>query len=605
MSTLREGLSPGAGEAGSGSGTGLPVQQEGQRRRAGLTGFRGLISRHLLFCAALVLAVVPRAIAMLGYRPAVLFRLDTFDYLWDAVHLQPNPVNPSGYALFLALLRPFHSLALIAGLQHVMGLGIAVLVYAVLRSRGVSGWLATLAALPVLFDPGQLLIEQFVMADIVALLLMVASFAVLLVRRVPSVWRSVTAGLLMGASTIVRPTTLPLIVLVAVYLLVQHAGWRRALAALLAGAAPVAGYALWFSTAYGGFNLTNSNGLFLWSRTMSFANCAVIKPPADLQALCPTAQPGSLSQPVPAKRQLPKAYLWTHTAWMWQPPSAGIVPDTSAFTQANNARALRFAVLAIKAQPLAYARVIAHDVKQPFIGNNQLRFPVSQMVSSSLSTRDHTYAVAAIRAYTGTTAGVAPYLGYQFGVRLVPPYAALIKDYQRVIFFPGQLFGVVLAIGLVGIFLPRRRTSAAALLWLSAVIAIVLPIAEHEYTYRYVIPAVPLVCMAAALAFRDLSQDRQAVLGPAGTADPQLAEPPAENPPAERDSHAGPGGHLAQDGYPAQDSQPAQAGPTTAQAGQVPPGSQVQQTGQAAQDSQAATQADYPERGGRPEPAAG
>jgi len=34
-------------------------------------------------------------------------------------------------------------------------------------------------------------------------------------------------------------------------------------------------------------------------------------------------------------------------------------------------------------------------------------------------------------------------------------------------------------------------------------VTVVLPIAEHEYTYRYVIPAVPLACMAAALAFAD------------------------------------------------------------------------------------------------------
>jgi hypothetical protein len=64
-----------------------------------------------------------------------------------------------------------------------------------------------------------------------------------------------------------------------------------------------------------------------------------------------------------------------------------------------------------------------------------------------------------------------------------------------------------MATGLAGIIIPRRRTAAAALLWISAVITRVLPTAEHEYTYRYVIPAVPLVCMAAALAFRDRGAD--------------------------------------------------------------------------------------------------
>lgn len=49
---------------------------------------------------------------------------------------------------------------------------------------------------------------------------------------------------------------------------------------------------------------------------------------------------------------------------------------------------------------------------------------------------------------------------------------------------------------------PRRRTAVAALLWASAAILTLLPIAEHEYTYRYVLPAVPLACIAAAIALR-------------------------------------------------------------------------------------------------------
>ena len=66
---------------------------------------------------------------MLGFRPAMLFRLDTFDYLWGAVHLSPNVVNPSGYSLFLWLLLPFHSLVLVAAIQHLLGLGVATMVY--------------------------------------------------------------------------------------------------------------------------------------------------------------------------------------------------------------------------------------------------------------------------------------------------------------------------------------------------------------------------------------------------------------------------------------------------------------------------------------------
>jgi hypothetical protein len=487
-------------------------------RRVGLAA---LIRGNLLFTVALVAAAVPRVIVMLGYQPAILFKLDTFDYLWDAAHLKPNPVNPSGYTVFLWLLKPLHSLAFIAGLQHLLGLVAAVLVYAVLRRFGVRPWVSTLAVLPLLFDPAQFLLEQLIMADLLAMVLMIAAFAVLLLADRPSVLRGAIAGLLMGASATVRPTTLPLIVFLAVYLLVRRSGWRQAVAVLLAGALPLVAYLAWFSAVFGSFNLTNSNGLFLWSRTMSFANCATIKPPADLVALCPDQQPGA-----PATgRLLPKLYLWDHAAWMWKNAApSGIVPDTAAFTAANNKRAQDFAIRAIEAQPLGYLHAVAKDVATPFTSKDTFPFPVTQERPAGLGPANRRYADAAVQAYVGSTAGITPYLGHHLGSHLVDPWARLIRGYQRVIFMPGPLFAVIVAGGLVGFLLPRRRTGAAILLWVSAAVTVILPIAEHEYTYRYVIPAVPLACMAAALAFARTGRAPEAapavVAGPAAEPSP-------------------------------------------------------------------------------------
>jgi hypothetical protein len=480
----------------TGIGTGARAGRPGRRLRAWLPG---LVRRHRLFSVVLGLSVVPRVIVMLGFQPAVLFKLDSYDYLWDAAHLRPNPVNPGGYTVFLWLLAPLRSLTLIAALQHLAGLAVAIMVYAVLRRFGVRPWIATLACVPVLFDPAQFLLEQLIMADMLALLLMVAAFAVLLLRDRPSVPRSAVAGLLMGASAVVRPTALPLIAALAVYLLAKRAGWRRVCALLAAGALPVVAYMSWFAAVYGSFNLTNSNGLFLWSRTMSFADCATIKPPADLLALCPNRQPGAPA----AGRLLPKQYLWNHSAWQWKSPAvpAGIVPDTAAFTPANNARALRFAVKAIEAQPIGYAGAVARDVAIPFLSADMFAFPGTQPALSSLGASNRRYALAAVQAYAGSTAGIGPYLGHHLGTRLQEPYAHLIRGYQRVIFLPGPVFALIVAIGLAGILIPRRRSGAAVLLWACTVVTVVLPIAEHEYTYRYVIPAVPLACMAAALAW--------------------------------------------------------------------------------------------------------
>jgi hypothetical protein len=486
--------------------------------RGWAAGLPALILRHRLFSAALVLAAVPRVIAMLGYQPAILFKLDTYDYLWDAAHLQPNVVNPNGYSLFLWLLKPAHSLALVAGVQHVLGLASAVAVYAVMRRFGAPAWTGTLAAVTLLFDPATFLSEQLIMADLLAMVLMIMAFAVLLLRDQPSVPRVAVAGLLLGASAVVRPTTLPLIFFFGVYLLLRRAGWRRVLSVLAGGVLPVAAYLCWFAAAHGSFNLSNSNGLFLWSRTMSFANCSVIKPPADLVALCPAEQPRQRAIGAAAPRLLPKVYLWDHSAWLWRgEPSTGVVPDVAAFTPANNQRALRFAVKAIEAQPLSYARAVAKDVATPLISRDVFPFPGPvQPRLTDMATVNRAYALAAVQAYTGSTAGIGPYLGHPLGTRLVEPYAHLLRGYQKVIFVPGPLCALVVALGLAGIVLPRRRVGAAVLLWVSAVVTIVLPIAEHEYTYRYVIPSLPLACMAAALAWT-----RRPQADPAGQ--PELA----------------------------------------------------------------------------------
>jgi len=490
--------------------------------RAWLAGLPGLVRRHRLFSAAVGLSIVPRVITMLGFQPAILFKLDSYDYLWGAAHLRPNLVNPSGYSVFLWLLRPFHSLALIAGLQHVLGLAAAVMVYAVLRRLRVRGWIATLAAATVLFDPAQFLMEQLVMADLLAFVLMVAAFAVLLLRDRPSAARCAVAGLLMGASAVVRPTTLPLIVFLAAYLLLSRAGWRRACLVAVAGAVPVLGYMSWFAAVSGSFNLTSSNGLFLWSRTMSFANCATIKPPPDLLALCPDRQPRQRARPAGSPRLLPKVYLWDHQAWMWTSgaaPAGGIVTDTAAFTAANNRRALRFAVRAIEAQPLGYARAVARDAAQPFTSNDTFPFPgPGQPSIATLGPANRRYALASVRAYAASTAGIGRYLGHRLGARLIQPYARLIRGYQRLIFLPGPLFALIIAAGLAGILIPGRPRPAAVLLWVSAVVTVLLPVAEHEYTYRYVIPAVPLACMAAALAVAGRRRETEA--GPAAEAPP-------------------------------------------------------------------------------------
>jgi hypothetical protein len=294
---------------------------------------------------------------------------------------------------------------------------------------------------------------------------------------------------------------------------------------------------------------------------MSFANCSVIKPPADLQALCPDRQRGVPVRPA-ALRPQPKVYLWDHLAWQWQPPSTAFVPDTAAFTTAKNARALRFAERAVLAQPLAYAFVVAQDSVRPLVASDTFPFPVTQPTPAGQPPANYRYELGAVRSYVGTTAGIGPYLGHHLGARLQQPFARLVRVYQQLIFLPGPVFALILVVGLVGIMARRRHAAVAALLWLSAVITIVLPVAEHEYTYRYVVPAIPLACMAAALAFAARPAASTPGSGTPGSGTPGSGTPGSgtpgsgtPGPGAAGPGAAGPGAQAAAGPQPAPESE--------------------------------------------------
>ena len=148
--------------------------------------------------------------------------------------------------------------------------------------------------------------------------------AILIVRPKPTIWQAVIVGLLVSWASVIRGNGAPVFVIILAFLLIQRVGWKVFTACLAAFAVPLLGYALIFFSEYGQLNITNSTGLFLWSRTMSFANCAIIKPPADLVPLCPQNQPDHPTSPAPAwsvnallNERSPADYLW----------AAGAVPD--------------------------------------------------------------------------------------------------------------------------------------------------------------------------------------------------------------------------------------------------------------------------------------
>ena len=134
------------------------------------------------FIVALAAGAGLRLVAMVGYPGALWFAGDSYVYLGAALRLQPNLSKTTGYSVFLHALEPFHSLTLVAGLQHLMGLAVAVMIYLLLRRNRVSKRWATIATLPVLLDGFVIEDEHMVMAEALFTFLVMLSMLLILWR---------------------------------------------------------------------------------------------------------------------------------------------------------------------------------------------------------------------------------------------------------------------------------------------------------------------------------------------------------------------------------------------------------------------------------------
>jgi hypothetical protein len=273
--------------------------------------------------------------------------------------------------------------------------------------------------------------------------------------------------------------------------------------------------------------------MFLWSGTTSFANCAIIKPPADLRPLCPPQKPAAPAWSVQALLDAPAPanYLWASDAWWRHDAHPG-------FNSYNSKLAMRFAILAIKAQPLDYILTSARDGMLVFLGTDR---PLSIQAMSftsepRLATPLPSYYAHDLSVYAGTTTNTHP----------VEPYAYVMFLYQEPVYFPGVVFFAVLVAGFVGLIRKRRQWGGpAALPWALAAVSLVLPALLKESLYRYAMVAIPLACLAAGLAFiRQRPQPSPVAAGP------PLPRQPDDETPAAYQGIAAPAPRRPDDGSP-------------------------------------------------------
>ena len=488
---------------------------------------RELVARHPQFAVALAAGAVLRLMTMIAYPGAIWFSGDSYVYVGSALRPgmanatgywrflrdvlpRPDLSKTTGYSLFLRLLLPFHSFTLVTGLQHLMGLGIGVMVYVLALRAGVPKLWATLATLPVLLDGFEIEDEHMVMAEaLFTFLVMLALLLILWRYRTP--WpTALVAGLLIGGAVDVRSEGLPLLVLFPAFMIYRaiRQGWKKwrgwvAAVALAVGClAPVAAYAGYFHHWYGSYNLTRSEGFYLWGRVSSFAECSVIKPPADELNICPTGSPSS--------RTAPGDYIW-HAPQVHQDLPGGPV------SAANNSLLTNFAIRAVEAQPFGYAVSVVKGLAlvvewprqaYPDPGTvSYYNFPLKpQTLPSNASIAKDTWIPG------GTAYQDAVSYGHANPSTIVEPFAAVITLYEHVVYTWGPLLGLILLAGLGGLVRieglrqrqPRlvwSRRTGSMMPWVTAIVLLVSPIAVADFDYRYLLPVLPLAGLAAGLAF--------------------------------------------------------------------------------------------------------
>ena len=495
---------------------------------------RALAERNPYFAVALAAGAGLRLLAMLGYPGALWFAGDSYVYLGAALRPQPNLSKTTGYSVFLYVLEPFHSLTLVAGLQHLMGLAVAVMIYVLIRRSGVSQRWATAATLPVLLDGFVIEDEHMVMAEALFTFLIMLSMLLILWRtRVP--WPvALLAGLVAGYAVDVRSEGLPVLVMFPVALLVRGLrvngarrwrNWRAWLAAAVMAVgcvAPVVAYAGWFHSWWGSYTLSRASGFYLWGRVSSFAECSVIKPPASERAICPSGPPSSRTPP---------------GDYIWHAPQVHHMADGGPVTAANDAKLRDFAIRAVEAQPFGYLRAVLGGLalsvewpRQPYPDPGTVYLYYFHLTPWKIPM--DRYWVAGGTAYSD-----AAQYGHATPSRVVRPFAILIDGYQRVFYTYGPLFGLILLTGLGGVLRIRRRPgrwptlawsprAGSMLPWATAVVLLVFPIAVADFDYRYLLPVLPFACLAAGLAFAPARLPAAPEAAPGLEPDPLAAQAP-------------------------------------------------------------------------------
>ncbi len=446
-----------------------------------LVAARPPVRRHWLFALVFCAGLSLRILAQVAYSPALVY-IDSYRYLHG-----DSSLDPLGYLVLLWPLQHAGGLAAVAAAQHILGLGMALVLYSVLLRRGMWRWAAALATTPVLLDGYQLQAEQTIMPDVLFEALIVAGLALLLWRRNPGAWQVGLAGLALGVAADVRQVGEILIVPALALLLVRAIRRRRLAEGALFTAGftiPVLMYVMVQFAVSGHFTFTQRNSYAFYGRAAAVADCATLRLPADERSLCPSPQVVA-AMGIDGLVGNPAGPLLSY-----QPPPGMTI----------QAMAGRFELAVVRQQPMAVASAIHRDFIKLFALTRNTApgdMPISRW---QFQTTYPTYPPLITLRYV---ASIRPGGGPPSVIR---PLAAALRDYQlHGGYTPGPLLAVAVLAGLAGScmlgFPGREHTAMATACLLTTATAIILLLASdaYEFSWRYQLPALILLPPAGIL----------------------------------------------------------------------------------------------------------
>jgi hypothetical protein len=424
-----------------------------------------------------------------AYRPALLFP-DSFFYIGLADHGSPvgfGPERPSGYPLLIDLLwLPGRSLAVLATANHLFGLATGAITYVLALRLGVRKWMAAGVAGLVLLDGYAIAVEQNVLSEALFTLMVTGALALALTRP-DAGWALAASGALLGAAATVRVAAIFAVPVWIAWVLWLRPGLRPL---ALAGAgliAPLLAYSVWHGAQTGAYGLTQSDGWALNARVGEIGDCGGAAVPRETRPLCrrnardesETSQYFMLDRSSPAAR----------TFGPMTPD-----PDRQAYT---NALLRRHALAIIRDRPLRYAGIVSRDFLrffEPGAGSDHdvdgsIELPRVAPPDLAGLPRGFTPERAAAERAAPASGGLA----------------RALRAYGRAVHVPRWLLALLTLAGVAALCVrsvPRRREIA---LPLGAALALLLgSAATYDFELRYLLPAVPAIGVAGAVAVERL-----------------------------------------------------------------------------------------------------